>query len=68
MSFFWGCEVGFNLIISIQKNLNNFFTKRDNLVLKKVPLYKFVYLVKKISSVCWKILKLIEILPFESDA
>ncbi|RNA23341.1 hypothetical protein BpHYR1_016257 [Brachionus plicatilis] len=28
-----GCEVRFNSIISIQKNLNNFFTKRDNLVL-----------------------------------
>ncbi|RNA17539.1 hypothetical protein BpHYR1_054636 [Brachionus plicatilis] len=29
----WACEVRFNSIISIQKNLDNFFTKRDNLVL-----------------------------------
>ncbi|RNA21792.1 hypothetical protein BpHYR1_003701 [Brachionus plicatilis] len=28
-----GCEVRFNSIFSIQKNLNNIFTKKDNLVL-----------------------------------
>ncbi|RNA28981.1 hypothetical protein BpHYR1_011977 [Brachionus plicatilis] len=31
-----GCEVHFNSIVSIQENLNNFFTIRNNLVLKKV--------------------------------
>ncbi|RNA11414.1 hypothetical protein BpHYR1_029935 [Brachionus plicatilis] len=29
----WGCEVHFNSIVSIQKNLNTFFAIRNNLVL-----------------------------------
>ncbi|RNA27133.1 hypothetical protein BpHYR1_027785 [Brachionus plicatilis] len=34
IQIFKGCEVHFNSFVSIQKNLNNFFTTRNNLVLK----------------------------------
>ncbi|RNA31547.1 hypothetical protein BpHYR1_018916 [Brachionus plicatilis] len=37
-SIFWGCEVDFNSIISVQKNLNNLFTKKEIIYFYKIKI------------------------------